>query len=266
MSNNRKRKPKPRSISGVALTTLLYKEIKRFLRIWPQTILPPAVTTSLYFLIFGTLIGNRIGEVNGLSYMDFIVPGVVLMSVITSAYSNVVSSFFSTKFQRNIEELIVSPVPNWVIIAGYCGGGVVRSAIVGTVILLIANVFTHITIHHWGITVSIFLLTAMTFSLAGFINATFAKTFDDIAIVPNFVLTPLSYLGGVFYSIQMLPEFWQKVSLVNPIFYMINAFRYGVVGNSDIDIPTTFIMLSGLVVVLACFSLWLLHKGIGIRS
>lgn len=260
------RTERPRSISRIAFATILYKEIKRFLRIWPQTILPPAVTTSLYFLIFGNLIGNRIGEVNGLSYMDFIVPGVVLMSVITSAYSNVVSSFFSTKFQRNIEELIVSPVPNWVIIAGYCGGGIIRSAIVGTVILLIANLFTHISIHHWGITICVFLLTSATFSLAGFINATFAKTFDDIAIIPNFVLTPLSYLGGVFYSIDMLPPFWQQASLVNPIFYMINTFRYGVVGNSDIDIAVTLAILSSLVVVLACFSLWLMHKGTGIRS
>ena len=256
----------PRSIARIALATLLYKEIKRFLRIWPQTILPPAVTTSLYFLIFGTLIGKRIGEVNGLAYMDFIVPGVVLMSVITSAYSNVVSSFFSTKFQRNIEELIVSPVPNWVIIAGYCGGGMVRSAIVGSVILLIANLFTQISVHHWGVTVSVFLLTSVTFSLAGFINATFAKTFDDIAIIPNFVLTPLSYLGGVFYSIDMLPAFWQKVSLANPIFYMINTFRYGIVGHTDIDIVITLAMLTCLVVVLACFSLWLMYKGIGIRS
>lgn len=264
MSNNTTKKH--RSIARVAFTTILYKEIKRFLRIWPQTILPPAVTTSLYFLIFGTLIGNRIGPINDMAYMDFIVPGVVLMSVITSSYSNVVSSFFSTKFQRNIEELIVSPVPNWVIIAGYCGGGVVRSAIVGSVILLIANLFTQITIHNWGITVSVFLLTAFTFSLAGFINATFAKTFDDIAIIPNFVLTPLSYLGGVFYSIQMLPELWQKVSLVNPIFYMINAFRYGVMGTADIDIRITLAMLVTLVMVLLCFSLWLLHKGIGIRS
>jgi ABC-2 type transport system permease protein len=264
MSNNTTKKH--RSIAKVAFTTILYKEIKRFLRIWPQTILPPAVTTSLYFLIFGTLIGNRIGPINDMAYMDFIVPGVVLMSVITSSYSNVVSSFFSTKFQRNIEELIVSPVPNWVIIAGYCGGGVVRSAIVGSVILLIANLFTQITIHNWGITVSVFLLTAFTFSLAGFINATFAKTFDDIAIIPNFVLTPLSYLGGVFYSIQMLPELWQKVSLVNPIFYMINAFRYGVMGTADIDIRITLAMLVALVMVLLCFSLWLLHKGIGIRS
>jgi ABC-2 type transport system permease protein len=202
----------------------------------------------------------------GLSYMDFIVPGVVLMSVITSAYANVVSSFFSTKFQRNIEELIVSPVPNWVIIIGFCGGGVVRSAIVSTVIFLIANLFTQITIQHWVITISVFLLTAMTFSLAGFINATFARNFDDIAIIPNFVLTPLTYLGGVFYSIQMLPEIWQKISLANPILYMVNAFRYGVIGSSDIDIHITLMLLSGLVVVLFFFSLWLLHKGIGIRS
>ncbi len=253
-------------ISRIAFATILRKEIKRFLRIWPQTILPPAVTTSLYFLIFGALIGKRIGTIDGLSYMDFIVPGVVLMSVINSAYSNVVSSFFSTKFQRNIEELIVSPVPNWVIIAGYCGGGVVRSAIVGSVILLIANLFTEIQIQDWAITVTIFLLTAITFSLAGFINATFARTFDDIAIIPNFVLTPLSYLGGVFYSIHMLPEFWQKASLVNPIFYMINAFRYGVVGKSDIDITITLLLLTSLMIILIAFSLWLMHRGTGIRS
>ncbi len=264
--SNKSKSGNHRKIVRVAFTTILYKEIRRFLRIWPQTILPPAITTSLYFLIFGKLIGSRIGTMGGLSYMDFIVPGVVLMSVITSAYANVVSSFFSTKFQRNIEELIVSPVPNWVIITGFCGGGVVRSAIVSSVIFLIANLFTQITIQHWGITISVFLLTAMTFSLAGFINATFAKNFDDIAIIPNFVLTPLTYLGGVFYSIQMLPEIWQKVSLANPILYMVNAFRYGVIGSSDIDIRITLILLTGLVVVLFCFSLWLLHKGIGIRS
>jgi ABC-2 type transport system permease protein len=249
-----------------AFQTILFKEIHRFMRIWPQTLLPPAVTTSLYFLIFGTLIGRRVGPMGGISYMDYIVPGVVLMSVITNAYSNVVSSFYSTKFQRHIEELLIAPVPNWVILTGYVGGGVARGLAVGGVVAGIGYLFTHIHPFHLWIIAGVFLLTAILFSLAGFINAVYANSFDDISIVPNFVLTPLVYLGGVFYSIDLLPEFWRKVSLGNPILYMVNAFRYGFLGTSDVDIRVALLIIGGLILLLTIWALALLHRGIGLKT
>ena len=252
--------------NSVALRTLLFKEIRRFARIWPQTLLPPAITTSLYFLIFGKLIGERIGTVNGVSYMNYIVPGVILISVISHSYSNVVSSFYSTKFQRHIEELLVAPVSNWVILAGYIGGGVARGVLVGCVVTVISLMFTEITVVNWWVAVSVFVLTATLFSLAGFINAIFADSFDDIAIIPNFVLTPLSYLGGVFYSVSMLPEIWQKIAMVNPILYMINAFRYGLIGVSDVDVYLAMMMTVSFIVLLIVFCLILLAKGVGIKS
>ncbi|MDD2725364.1 MAG: ABC transporter permease [Methylovulum sp.] len=250
----------------IPFRTLVVKEIYRFVRIWPQTLLPPAITTTLYFLIFGKLMGDRIGTINGASYMDYIVPGIILMSVISHAYSNVVSSFYSTKFQRNIEELIVAPVPNWVILAGYVSGGVMRGLLVGVVVGLIAMLFADLSIHSLLITVSMAILTATLFALAGFINAVLAESFDDISIIPNFVLTPLSYLGGVFYSVSMLPGIWQSISMGNPILYMVNAFRYGFIGISDIDIQLSFLMTGGFVVLLTLFSLYLLHKGTGIKQ
>ncbi|SHE19219.1 ABC transporter permease [methanotrophic endosymbiont of Bathymodiolus puteoserpentis (Logatchev)] len=252
--------------NSVALRTLLFKEIRRFARIWPQTLLPPAITTSLYFLIFGKLIGERIGVVNGVSYMNYIVPGVILMSVISHSYSNVVSSFYSTKFQRHIEELLVAPVSNWVILAGYIGGGIARGVLVGCVVTAISLMFTEITVVNWWVAVSVFVLTATLFSLAGFINAIFADSFDDIAIIPNFVLTPLSYLGGVFYSVSMLPDIWQKIAMVNPILYMINAFRYGLIGVSDVDVYLAVMMTVGFIVLLIVFCLILLAKGVGIKN
>ncbi len=252
--------------NSIAFRTLFFKEIRRFTRIWPQTLLPPAITTSLYFLIFGKLMGDRIGVINGVSYMDYIVPGVILMSVISHSYANVVSSFYSTKFQRHIEELLVAPVPNWVILAGYIGGGVTRGVLVGCVVSGISLIFTDISVTNWWVTTTVFVLTAILFSLAGFINAIFADSFDDISIIPNFVLTPLSYLGGVFYSISMLPEIWQKIALGNPILYMINAFRYGLIGISDIDVYTALAMTGGFVVFLVIFCLFLLAKGVGIKS
>ncbi|MBE0468961.1 MAG: ABC transporter permease [Methyloprofundus sp.] len=252
--------------NSVALRTLLFKEIRRFARIWPQTLLPPAITTSLYFLIFGKLIGERIGTVNGVSYMDYIVPGVILMSVISHSYSNVVSSFYSTKFQRHIEELLVSPVPNWVILAGYIGGGVARGVLVGCVVAIISLVFTDIHVINGWLTISVFILTATLFSLAGFINAIFADSFDDISIIPNFVLTPLSYLGGVFYSVAMLPDIWQKIALANPILYMINAFRFSLIGISDVDVYMAMMMILSFIVLLIGFCLVLLEKGVGIKS
>jgi len=251
---------------SIAFRTIVTKEIFRFIRIWPQTLLPPAITTALYFLIFGKLIGDRIGTISGAGYMDYIVPGIILMSVISHSYANVVSSFYSTKFQRNIEELLVAPIPNWVILGGYVSGGIIRGLLVGVVVALISLLFTEITVNNIAITLSVAVLTATVFSLAGFINAILAESFDDISIIPNFVLTPLSYLGGVFYSVDILPGFWQIISLGNPILYMINAFRYGLIGVTDIDIQMTFIITGGFIITLTLFSLYLLHKGIGIKN
>ncbi len=251
---------------SIAFRTVLFKEIRRFTRIWPQTLLPPAITTSLYFLIFGKLIGERVGSIHGVSYMDYIVPGVILMSVISHSYANVVSSFYSTKFQHHIEELLVAPVPNWVILGGYVGGGVARGLLVGTVVASIATLFADIQVQNWAITIAVFILTATLFALAGFMNAVFADSFDDISIIPNFILTPLSYLGGVFYSVSMLPGIWQKISLGNPILYMINAFRYGLIGVSDVEISIAFAMTGGFILLLALMNLWLLHKGVGIKT
>jgi ABC-2 type transport system permease protein len=250
----------------IALRTIIIKEIFRFVRIWPQTLLPPAITTALYFLIFGKLIGGRIGTIQGASYMDYIVPGVILMSVISHSYSNVVSSFYSTKFQRNIEELLVAPVPNWVILAGYVFGGVMRGLLVGVVVALISMLFAPLAIKHLLITISIAVLTAMLFALAGFINAVLAESFDDISIIPNFILTPLSYLGGVFYSVDMLPPLWQTISMGNPILYMVNVFRYGLIDVTDIDVQLAFLITGGFILTLVLFSLYLLHKGTGIKN
>ncbi len=250
----------------IAFQTIVTEEIRRFSRIWPQTLLPPAITTSLYFMIFGRLIGDRFGSINDVSYMDYIIPGIILMSVITNAYANVVASFYSTKFQRYIEELLVAPVANWVILSGYISGGIIRGVLVGAIVTAISLLFSDIAVYHLGITVAIYFLTATLFALAGFINAVFSDSFDDISIIPNFVLTPLTYLGGVFYSVSMLPELWQKVSLANPILYMINAFRYGLIGVTDIEIEIAFLITSGFILFLTLFSLILLHKGVGIKS
>ncbi len=251
---------------SIPFNTLVIKEIYRFIRIWPQTLLPPAITTALYFLIFGKLIGDRIGTINGASYMDYIVPGVILMSVISHSYANVVSSFYSTKFQHNIEELLVAPVPNWVILGGYVSGGIMRGLLVGVVVAFISMLLGALAVKHIWITLAIAVLTATVFSLAGFINAVLAESFDDISIIPNFVLTPLSYLGGVFYSVSMLPGIWQTISMGNPILYMVNAFRYGFIEVSDVDIQLAFIMTGGFIVIMTLFSLYLLHKGTGIKN
>jgi ABC-2 type transport system permease protein len=250
----------------VAFSTILVKEILRFSRIWIQTVLPSTVTTALYFVIFGRLIGERIGPMGGFDYLDFIVPGLVLMAVITNAYSNVVSSFYSSKFSRYVEEFLVAPVPNWVILAGFVAGGVARGLVVGVTVTLVAMFFTDIQIHSYGVTALVFLLTAVLFALGGFINAIYANSFDDISIVPTFVLTPLTYLGGVFYSIELLPGFWQKLSLANPVLYMINAFRYGLLGVSDIPLFVAFAIVLGFITVLTLYSLHLLRRGVGIKS
>ncbi|MCK5120535.1 MAG: ABC transporter permease [Methylomarinum sp.] len=252
--------------NAIAFRTIVSKEIRRFTRIWPQTLLPPAITTSLYFMIFGRLIGERIGSVNGVSYMEYIVPGIILMSVISHSYANVVSSFYSTKFQRHIEELLVAPVPNWVILAGYVCGGIARGLLVGLVVTGISLLFTDMQVNNLPITIAVYILTATLFALAGFINAVFADSFDDISIIPNFVLTPLSYLGGVFYSVSMLPDVWQMISLANPILYMVNAFRYGLIGVTDVNIEIAFAITGGFIVFLSSLSLFLLHKGVGIKN
>ncbi len=248
----------------IAFQTILIKEILRFVRIWIQTLVPPAVTTTLYFIVFGSLIGSQIGDMDGFAYIDYIVPGLILMAIITHVYSNVVASFFSAKFQKNIEEMLVSPMPNYIILLGYVAGGVARGLAVGLIVVVIALFFTELRVHHWGITLSIMLLTSVLFSLGGFINAAYARNFEDISIVPNFVLTPLTYLGGIFYTIKMLPEFWQTVSLANPILYMINAFRYGMLGVSDIDVGAAFALTLAVTAGLFVWALRLLNRGISI--
>ncbi len=250
----------------IAFQTLFTKEIRRFTRIWPQTLLPPAITTSLYFLIFGTLIGNRLGKIHGVHYMDYIVPGIILMSVITHSYSNVVSSFYSTKFQRNIEELLIAPIPHWVILFGYVAGGIARGLLVGIVVTFISMLFTRITFTHLGLAITVCFFTSTLFALAGFINAVFADSFDDISIIPNFILTPLTYLGGVFYSVDMLPNLWQKISLGNPILYMVNAFRYGMIGVSDVNVASALVITILVIVFMTIFCLFLLKKGVGLKN
>ena len=248
-----------------AYKTIVTHEIRRFMRIWPQTLLPPAVTMTLYFIIFGNLIGSRIGVMGGFDYMAFIVPGLIMMSVITSSYANVVSSFFSMKFQRSIEELLVSPVPNWVILAGYVTGGMSRGLGIGLIVTLLSLGFTQLSIHHLPMVILTVFLTSALFSLGGFINAMLATKFDDISIVPTFVLTPLTYLGGVFYSIDMLPGFWQGVSMINPILYMVNAFRYGILGVSDVNPYVALGMILLFIAILSAISLRMLARGKGIR-
>jgi ABC-2 type transport system permease protein len=250
----------------VAYSTIVVREVRRFTRIWIQTILPAMITTALYFIIFGNLIGRKIGDMEGYQYIDYIVPGLILMSIITNSYANVVSSFYSAKFQKNIEEMLVSPIPNYIILLGFISGGVARGLSCGVAVTIVATFFSSSGVEHIPVVLSIAVLTAILFSLAGFINAVFAKSFDDISIIPTFVLTPLTYLGGIFYTISVLPEFWQNVSLVNPILYMVNAFRYGVLGASDINIVTSYVIILAFIVVLFSFSLYLLEKGHGIRK
>ncbi len=249
----------------VALMTIVAKEINRFTRIWTQTIVPPVITISLYFVVFGNLIGPRIGEMSGHRYIDYIVPGLIMMSVITNSYSNVVSSFFSSKFQRHIEEMLVSPIPHYIIVLGYIAGGIGRGLAVGALVTVVSLLFANLQIHSLWVIVSVVMLTSMLFSLGGLINGIFAKSFDDISIVPTFVLTPLIYLGGVFYSIDLLPPLWQKFSLLNPILYMINAFRYGILGQSDIGLGYSYLIIIAFVAGLFMLSLFLLQRGYGIR-
>jgi len=250
----------------VALYTVARRELVRILRIWAQTLVPPAITMTLYFIIFGNLIGRRIGEMGGVSYMDYIVPGLVMMSVIQNAYGNISSSFFGAKFGRHVEELLVSPMPNWVVLTGYVAGGVLRGLLVGAIVLGIAALFTDLQVRHPLVALATVLLAAVVFALAGFVNAVYAKKFDDIAIVPTFVLAPLTYLGGVFYSVDMLPEAFRGASHANPILYMVNAFRHGLLGFGDVPLGVAFAVMLGFAAVLAAVALWLLERGVGLRS
>ena len=250
----------------VGYKTIVRKEITRILRIWGQTIVPPAITMTLYFIIFGELIGRRIGEMGGFTYMQYIVPGLVIMSVITNSYGNMVSSFFGAKFGKHIEELLISPLPNWIILAGYVTGALTRGLIVGVVVMVVSLFFTRIEVQHPMVMFTVLLLTATVFALAGMVNAIFAQKFDDIAIIPTFILAPLTYLGGVFYSIALLPEFWQKVSVANPILYMVNGFRYGMLGVSDVSLVMSYsvILIAGAILFSLC--LFLLNRGTGLRT
>lgn len=250
----------------VALKSILDKETNRFLRIWVQTLVPPAITMTLYFVIFGSLIGSRIGDMGGFSYMEFIVPGLIMMSVITNSYANVASSFFSAKFQRNVEELLVAPVPNYIIVLGFVGGGMARGMLVGLIVTILSLFFVTIQIHNLAVIIVTVTLTSMLFALGGLINAVYAKTFDDISIIPTFVLTPLTYLGGVFYSLTLLPGFWQQVAALNPVVYMVNAFRYGFLGVTDVSLWLALAVVLGFIVMLFSYAMYLINRGIGLRS
>lgn len=250
----------------IGFQTIVRREVSRVLRIWVQTVVPPAITMTLYFIIFGSLIGRRIGEMGGYDYMAYIAPGLIMMSIITNSYSNVASSFFGAKFGRHVEELLVSPLPNQYILMGYVMGGVLRGLLVGAVVTVVALFFTDLDVKHPFITISTVLLTAIVFSLGGFINAVFSRKFDDISIIPTFILTPLTYLGGVFYSIELLPDFWENASRLNPILYMVNAFRYGILGESDIGIGVAYGIILVFMVVLYSLCLLLMNRGVGLRS
>ncbi len=250
----------------VALQTIVYREARRFLRIWPQTLLPPAITMVLYFVIFGNLIGSQIGDMRGFTYMQFIVPGLIMMSVITNSYSNVVSSFFSAKFQHSIEELMVSPVSPHTILIGYVIGGILRGLGVATIVTILSLLFTKLQVHNLAITLVVIICTSAVFALGGFLNAIFARNFDDISIIPAFVLTPLTYLGGVFFSIDMLGPFWKTLSMGNPILHMVNAFRYGILGVSDIDISVAISLMLLTAVILYVTCVRLLISGRGMRT
>jgi len=249
----------------IAFKTIVIKEVLRFARIWVQTIIPPVITISLYFVIFGNLIGSQIGDMDGFRYMDYIVPGLIMMAVITNSYANVVSSFYGTKFHHHIEEMLVSPLPNYLIVLGFVAGGIARGLTVGVAVTGVSLFFTDLSFYSLGVIISTVILTSALFALAGLLNGIFAKSFDDISIVPTFVLTPLTYLGGVFYSISMLPEFWQNVSRVNPILYMVNTFRYGFLGISDLDIGLSYAIIIGFIIALYSCTIYLLRSGYGIR-
>lgn len=250
----------------VGFKTIIIREYGRIIRIWGQTLVPSAVTATLYFVIFGSLIGRRVGQMGGFEYMQYIAPGLIMMSVITNSYANVVSSFFGAKFGKHLEEMQVSPLPDWVIVAGYVGGGVLRGLLVGGVVTIVSLLFTQLAVHHIVLIVGAVLLTAIIFSLGGFLNAVFAKNFDQVNWIPAFVLTPLTYFGGVFYSVSLLPEWAQKISYFNPILHMVNAFRYGFLGTSDVNVVLAFTIMTACAVAMFTLAVWLMKRGIGMRE
>jgi ABC-2 type transport system permease protein len=256
----------PARARWTGFVTIIAREFSRIVRIWGQTIVPSAVTAILYFVIFGSLIGRRVGQMGGFDYMQYIAPGLIMMAVITNSYGNVVSSFFGAKFQRFLEEILVSPLPNWVIVAGYVGGGVLRGLLVGSVVTAVSLVFTHLTVHHAFAIVAAVLLTAIVFSLGGFINAVFARNFDQTNWIPAFILTPLTYFGGVFYSISLLPEWAQRLSYANPILHMVNAFRYGFLGTSDVNLGVAFSIMTAAAIGLFGLAVTLMNRGTGMRD
>ena len=250
----------------VAFQTILRKEVRRYMRIWPQTLLPPAITMTLYFVIFGALIGSRIGLMGGFSYMQFVVPGLIMMAVVTNSYSNIVSSFFGAKYNNSVQELLVSPVPNWIILAGFVTGSVSRGLLIAVIVTCLSLFFADLNVQHVGATMLVVLMTAVLFSLFGFINAVFARNFDDISIVPTFILTPLIYLGGVFYSLDLLPEFWANLSRLNPLVYVVNGFRYGVLGVSDVNVEFSLGMITIFTFIAFFYCLHLLDSGSRLRE
>jgi ABC-2 type transport system permease protein len=253
-------------VRWVGFRTIIIREYGRIMRIWGQTLVPSAVTATLYFVIFGSLIGRRVGQMGGFDYMQYIAPGLIMMSVITNSYANVVSSFFGAKFGKHVEELLVSPLPNWIIVAGYTMGGLTRGLLVGVVVTAVSLFFTHLAIHHVFVILAAVVLTSIVFSLGGFINAVFAKNFDQVNWIPTFILTPLTYFGGVFYSVSLLPEWAQKLSLANPILHMVNSFRYGFLGVSDVDLGMAFLIMALSAVVLFGTALHLMNRGTGMRD
>lgn len=250
----------------IAFTTILRKECIRFMRTWTQTLLPSLITTILYFAIFGHVLGSQLGTIEGVSYMQYIAPGLVMMAVITNTYTNTVFSVFVMRFSKSIEEILVAPMPHYVMLLGFIAASMVRGLLVALLVIIAALFFTHLTIHNIFITLSVILLSALLFSLAGFVNALYAKKFDDTAFIPTFVLTPLNYLGGIFYPIALLPSFWHALSLCNPILYIVNAFRYGIIGITDINIKVAFVILLICSIALFTFNLHLLRKGKGLRT
>ncbi len=255
----------PLNQQWIAFLTIFHREVQRFTRIWVQTLLPPVITMGLYFAIFGKLMGNRIGDMHGVPYVQFVVPGLIMMSVITNSFSNVVSSFYSSKFQKSVEELLVSPVPNYIMLSGYVAGGVARGLSVGLLVTGLSLVFADLSIESVGLTLSVLLLTSIFFASLGFLNALYANSFDDISVIPTFVLTPMIYLGGVFYSVDMLSGIFKTLTAFNPIVYIVSAFRQGVLGISDIHVELSLGILFSCCILSISLCLYLLKKGKGLR-
>jgi ABC-2 type transport system permease protein len=254
------------TIRWVGWRTIVIREYGRIVRIWGQTLVPSAVTAILYFVLFGSLLGRRVGQVNGFDYKQYLAPGLIMMAVITNSYGNVVSSFFGAKFGKHVEEMLVAPLPNWVIVSGYATGGLLRGMMVGAVVTAVALVFSRLPVHHLGLILAAVVLSSLVFSLGGFINAVFAKNFDQVNWIPAFVLNPLTYFGGVFYSVSMLPPWAATISQINPILYMVNAFRFGFLGTADVSVPFAFGFMAVLVVGLFALAVKLMDRGVGIRE